>query len=605
MPNMDDIAFFDSELYERRGGIWSDAGRKSSTAFTSHEESPQALFSLDTTTTSSESTQKGDDASIQSAPAAMSAASVEVSSSPTNLDESLDSLRNSTRRRTWFSSATNEEIDTSLTLNLVSGSNFVKPEDHAPESDLSSSDLNQSKPSPATNDVTERTSEREIPLTTTRSTSSRRSVSQHSIEVPQNLMDQEIYKPIPIPQKSSEASIPVPSPPSFFNTLKARAADKQAIKETAKETMRKWGVNWAGFRKDINPGQNDDNSEATNQSQAEGDSNTTTQKSRTSYAEVRAAVAERKGREKASQLLDHGSEPSSLSPEIPRSRTQSTSLSPDASSTTPEPCGTVTLARAPSPSTRKSSPSMNMEKEVQDQDGNSEESVKPTPIHVQPVAKTMSIPGIHASHRGEVQSMGYVALQPQLTASSGPVSETVLKSPAIQTVYRFLKPNGDRRQEFPEVLDHNPSHRFSNSSRTSLLDSTEVLNDQASEVLVFPTVTPSQAMVKPKPPPLPPRSVLAAQQESPLPPFGSSLDMVERDKGTQMNDPNSTVGFTLQEPISDDTPSRSAPTVPMTSIGLEPSQTDLEQTSKAFVAEIRTPPPLPPRRTPVLHVSNS
>lgn len=593
MPNMDDIAFFDTEIYERRGGIWSDAGRESSTTFTSNEESPYPLVSLDTATTSSESTQKGDDASIQSAPAAMSAAPVEVQSSPTNLDDSLDSARSSTRRRTWFSSTTTEETDSS-TFNLVLGSSSVKPEDYTQESGLPSSDC-QPKPSLATNDVTERTSEREIPLTTTRSTSSRRSVSQYSIEVSQNLVDQEVHKPIPIPQKSSEASIPVPSPspPSFFNTLKARAADKQALKETAKETIRKWGVNWAGFRKDINPvnpGPSDDNSEDTNQLQPEGDS-TTTQKSRTSYAEVRAAVVERKGREKASQLLDHGSEPSSLSPETPRSRTQSTSLSPDASSTTPEASSTVALARAPSPSTRKP---INMEKGVQDQDISSEESVKPTPIHVQPVAKTMSIPRIHASHRGEVQSMGYVAMQPQLSVSSEPMSGTVLKNPAIQTVYRFLKPNSDHKQE---VLDHNPSHPFGNSSRTSLLDSTEVFNDQASEVLVLPTVTPSQVMVKPKPPPLPPRT---AQQESSLPPFGSSgLDM---DKGTQMNDSNSTVGFAIQEPVSE--ASSSVPTVPMPPIDLEPSRTDVEQTGTTFVAENRIPPPLPPRRTPVLQVSN-
>jgi hypothetical protein len=448
----------------------------------------------------------------------------------------------------------------------------------------------------------ERTSDPKLLSTTIRSIPSRRSTSQHSIEVPQNLADQE---PAPVPRKNSDASARSPSPPSFFNTLKARTADKQAIKETAKEAIRKWGVNWGSFRKDNNavgPGQGDDNSEASTLPQGEGDGKTSTHKSRASYAEVRAAVAERKGREKASHLLVHGPNHSSdISPsETTNFLTRGTTLTPDAISTSSE---IAALARLPSPSgvaVKSSSPSrMNTEQDVPHQDRILEDPINPTPIHVQPVAKTMSIPGIHASHRGEVQSMGYVAPQP--SGSSGPMSETVLKNPAIQSVYRFLKSNGDRKQDSSELMAHDASHSFGNSSRpSSLLSPTEFHDETAhsGEVPVSTAVSSPQSALKPTPPPLPPRSIPVVRHETSMSPSRSvSLDSTrEKDGHIQTDNPKSVVESTSQGLLEDETFSSSIK-----------HQTDLEEagtTSTVSLVGNGTPPPLPPRKTPILDATD-
>lgn len=79
---------------------------------------------------------------------------------------------------------------------------------------------------------------------------------------------------------------------AFLSTLKSKAADKQALSNSAKETMRKWGVNWGGLRKESSGGDELPDHGSTRSEGSQG------QKSRASYAEVRAAVAERKERER-------------------------------------------------------------------------------------------------------------------------------------------------------------------------------------------------------------------------------------------------------------------------------------------------------------------
>jgi len=182
----------------------------------------------------------------------------------------------------------------------------------------------------------------------------------------------------------------------------------------------------------------------------------------------------------------------------------------------------------------------------------------------------MSIPGIHASHRGEVQSMGYVAPQVQPTSSSP--SENVLKNQAIQSVYRLWKtPSGSV----------GPDAETRDSSGDSLA-----------------AVTPP---VKPTPPPLPPRSSAMA-----IPRTGdTSADVV-----TSLSSSASEALKTIV--LKDERIRRTSTEVALTSTSLEttvqgsihvPTEDlkDISITSETTpnlqtASQGKSPPPLPPRR---------
>lgn len=525
MPNMDDIAFFDTESLEHRGGIWSEACRKPQTR--SSTESGQVgaqvhpIASIPVVTTispdpiSSVSTQKtDDDASIQSAPPTTTMKS-EIWPSSASPDDTPDSWHNMTRRRTWFSSIRND-VTAASTPSFPDDHHRYTPEvirGRSSESDKSS--VAKSHPSidypdlpPTPLDTTQKTIEQETLQMS--SSSSRRSVSQHSIKT-QSDVDQESNNlqnksTPPTPRRVSNASEKVvgpSSPPSFLTTLKSKTADKQAIKETAKEAIRKWGVNWGGFKKDgLNTTDSDPASDASRSGVLHAEGNKT-HRPRASYAEVRAAVAERKEREKVSQPLQSVLEPTTQHlPSQPE--TVNIPLSPNTLTANPETSLSVSHISMPHMLARKkSSPSINrIDTEIDAQQDLqphlTEEPIKQTPIHVQPVAKTMSIPGIHASHRGDVQSMGYVAPQPQPQV---PAKETMLKNPAIQTVYRFLKSsNGDRSK-------HETSETQSQNDQPPVQTITEEASDNHFEnTSLMPIVQScSHDTSKPPPPPLPPR----------------------------------------------------------------------------------------------------
>ncbi|KAF8915125.1 putative integral membrane protein conserved region-domain-containing protein [Mucidula mucida] len=383
MPNMDDIAFFESLEYDHRGGIWSGAARR-------ERQQPAIASSL-------------------SAPS--------EAQSRTN------------RRRTWFSTVRGDEFKSlpeEVEQERGRSVDIEKPEavqrSHStpskPESISDGSSSNGDSPSTST-----RPPPPQISLS---ADGSSRSSSQSSERVPSTA------KPIPEPSSPSPSvketlRVNPPSSPtsSFLSTLKSKAGDKQALSNSAKEAMRKWG--WGGLKKDEDKEAVPDHGAVGNNARQRIDS--FTHRARSSYADVRAAVESRR-------------------------REDSEALSPS-----------------------------------EDVRRRTEEEVKeaPAPIKMQPQAKTMSIPGIHASHKGDVMSMGYVAPAPVQPAASPP------KNP----FNRLWKSPASGPQENTEVAG-----------------TEEVSDPNAGRPVppipsARPVPPPPSAAQRPVPPPLPPRVAVA------------------------------------------------------------------------------------------------
>ena len=609
MPHMDDIAFFESGLYEHRGGIWSDAARK---PFRPKDAVPtpgdvQSVASaplpdIDVSGFPAECitpvvSKSMDDVSVAATlPITTTTADKPPLPVPPILEESYDSSRipdssrNSARRRTWFSSMPVD--DSSLPLsNLVvdvnqpetfetRGRPVENPVESVESLRISRSTSYSSKSGSAREVTPDRSEDEHKPsqsATYLTPHSSRRSSSQHSVKLEQGSSHQEgpslqARSTPSTPSRNSDTSqiARSPSPPSFFSSLKSKAADKQVISNTAKEAIRKWGVNWPGFiKKDTVSDESLKNGSPPHLGSPLEDN--FTHKSRASYAEVRAAVAERKERERTAHNDDS---PDTLRPSSPSARASSNSILPNesASSDAPIYSSTATSAArlsAPKLASKRSMSSMGRELDAQELPV-TEEPVKSPPIHVQPQAKTMSIPGIHASHRGEVQSMGYVA--PQLQPTSSSPSENVLKNPAIQSVYRLWKtPSGSVGPE--------------------------------AEIRVLSGDSVTTPPVKPIPPPLPPRSSSMAPRTS-----DTSTDVV-----TSLSSSASQALKTIV--LKDERIRRISTEVALSPTSLEPTVQDSSNPVHVSTADLRdisialeptpnlqtvsqgnTPPPLPPRR---------
>ncbi|KAG6842377.1 hypothetical protein C0991_007507 [Blastosporella zonata] len=458
MPNMDDISFFDSSKFSHRGGIWADASRHEKSAsplpdadFANEVQSTASAPVPDAHPTAEEEPKKSQSAEELTVPAEPTVLTstpppVETHSAPPE-EESTESRPLEKRQRPWFSSVGSEGSSPRKGL-------FPEPDDEAndeslqrgrsTESDKGSIASTRSRSSPQNTDPSSQN--RQPTLESDDSSllmpnTVRRSSSQHSTKHAKSpSTDSSRSVPDPETVTARKVSDGLTSPnrgTSFLSTLKSRAGDKQALSNTAKEAMRKWGVNW-GTKKDAN---SDDNSDHNSIGSAissrlrpeTGFGVGVASKARASYAEVRAAVAERKGKATGDEGTDHSraSSPATLpvpipegsrgksrsssnpwsSPELPATDSVSPSSYPDSvelstSAHSASSSSSKRLSVGGGDGSRKSSPSISRSTT----EGECVTIQPSKPIHVvQPTAKTMTIPGIHASHRGEIMSMGYVA----------------------------------------------------------------------------------------------------------------------------------------------------------------------------------------------------
>lgn len=459
---MDDIAFFESSPYEHRGGIWSDAVRRVREPSVSGEEKEKreelASSASDTAIATDSTPDAGDSAPVPKSQSAYElSTSSTPSSSPPNPSISEDASRH-TRNRSWFSSVRSEDANALAGKYENEGEGNVQ-RGRTTEVDKSSVARSQSTPdnpeaasSRTTDpdlDAGEDTPTQDLLFPSSSTSSTRRSSSQHSSRG--GYASSEYDDPFASePSTPSKTTDPPRSnnPSTFLSTLKSRAGDKEALSKSAKEAMRKWGVNvnWGPLRKESNSGEEMPDHGAVGSRLRTESMNNLTQKARTSYAEVRAAVAERKGKGNQGEGSSdpEGSLPIPI-PDSPSMRGKQRTVS--GASSTSRSYGS-TLSRSISNSTSSSGkpnsvedvpPSIsrtNTESEAPDGlvPGVSTPGTPFSPIHVQPKAKMMTIPGIHASHRGEVMSMGYSAPQPPATPADNKVKNSVYrlwKSPVL------------------------------------------------------------------------------------------------------------------------------------------------------------------------------
>ena len=446
MPNMDDISFFGSSDYSHRGGIWADAARRERQHPTmdgaTNAHTPQVQVEtgpelISTTLVSplpptrdpnlpAFTEDNRDQDQEHSGDGPQKDESFEASSPPRSTTSAVaqtPSTSSSTaRRRSWFMPARVEDSNTEPEPTLLHADDALsRGRLEETTRDFSSSSRSASAHSDTGLDpYTTRSEPSSLPKTPPPLPPRR--------ELPPR--QPETDETVPGPSKSPQSlfgrvgtnvttSSTSSTTSSFFSTLKARAADKEALSQSAKETMKKWSTNWANLKK----GTLNEPAPGTDDGQVKG----------SSFAEVRRNVEERQRTiSTPGNLTDTDDTPSS-------SATGRTSPSP------PTQGGSRKLSVSGSLSTGSSTSNSDSVSQDAPADREAETDATPPapaphPIYTQPSApKMMIIPGIHASHRGEVQSMGYVAPTPE-------PAEPKLKAPAIQNVYRLWKNPGSSKE---------------------------------------------------------------------------------------------------------------------------------------------------------------
>ena len=504
---MDDIAFFDSSSYSSRGGIWPDAGRREKPDVSHVSPVPSAVDHVDVSTISaphdvdSSTVSPGDHSDVKRS---NSEGDVTVTTSP----HPSSPLRSATVPLSRDPSPILEPSH----QHSSSPHGHHLPEHHPPVEDPDSSteavllEVQHPPLRHKSSSSSEKSKRRFLGIRRSSPSSGLGSrPSSHapsptpSLENLRTLSPEPRYSSSPPPDARPTKSPVSSGQSSLLSTLKSRAGDRQALSNTAKETMRKWAVNWGGLKKDHR-----DSSVASSVHSQDGRDtklHSASQKVKSSYAEIRAAVDGRK------DLQRRSSEGPSTSIRIPdrghKGRTGSISSLHHAQGSSLSSSQTESSSAGWSADPWVDETSPDLAPPMIDIDGTQlgSETVNavngnepapalssvplPRPIQSQPSqGKTMSIPGIHARNRGEVMSMGYAPPSPPAPAET---------KAGVSSVYRLWK-YSPASPEQPDG-DGNAEHAGTHSPPVLTADSAEA----------SPEPTPTSS-ARPQAPPLPPRT---------------------------------------------------------------------------------------------------
>ncbi|KAF9075023.1 hypothetical protein BDP27DRAFT_1316351 [Rhodocollybia butyracea] len=697
MPNMDDIAFFETVNRggTNRGGIWADTARKRGNVQVQvQEESVSSDLGLAQESLSDAPVSSPDPAfqPIQKSVQGTSSSTLEPPPSAPSINMPEDSSSPpSNRRKTWFSTV--RATDTSALPGDFSDDNVeLESRGRTWDVDTQKSPTLRSQSTPKSGTLDKNADDDEnilsslVPPLKQRSASQSSSIRESEPAVSDSSRTNDKSSPaVPAPANNTP-----PSPTNFLTTLKSRAGDKQALSNSAKEAMRKWGMKWGNMNKDSSSSSSQSHNEDIPDHDTVGEGSGLvhsrsrtmsamnglpgSQKSRASYAEVRAAVAERKERSEhepspsgnpssapsapiaiPSHVRTNSQSGASPSPYMNGSLSTSSGHSASASSYPNQPIPEVNDGEVHSQSQRmtvsvseSSSSSSSSTKSFGASDGTKlskrshttpdlpveEAAPLHSPIHVQPQSKTMSIPGIHASHRGDVMSMGYVAPQEDKekekqrnrTSSQGSSALSNLgslgttsmgslsRNPKIQSMYRLWKQASSKEDQdgsFQSSNEEDPRHATVSSTTLSppppqdtspaLPASMSSLSKRAPPPPLPPrpspvTITPSSSRL---PPPLPPRTPSSASRASTSGSPTSSVVHQSPNLSVQNVMPSPPVLSSAQDVLKeiatkdDHTRKRASLSLPSVS-GSPPSPTTGRRTSTAASARPPSPTQVPP-----------
>ncbi|KAF8521769.1 hypothetical protein BU17DRAFT_87672 [Hysterangium stoloniferum] len=232
------------------------------------------------------------------------------------------------------------------------------------------------------------------------------------------------------------------------------------------------------------------------------------------------------------------------------------------------------------------------------------------PIRAQPRAATMTIPGIHASHRGEVMALGSEPERPNMQQQP---QQPAIQAKAIQNVYKLFRGGGEGVREQDEGLGKSGA---SSSSALALPMSPPPLPPRPQSQVEVPTTTTTSSEggetssrnskeFVPPPPILSPASQAlkhvaeqdAARKPPPLP--------VRRPTGNPHTPPSPTSSSASAEPPKPFASSlaRSQSASPVMSESLSQSPTQVTEDTDSVKTPVTTNgsgdkwrPPLPPRK---------